>query len=132
MKSWPIVLALVVTTLRGADGALPEFNHSIIGHPQLSLREIARSPTPSLKFGEKLPRSDDAANGRLLPERPRLPEVRNAPPRPRFLPKSGVGNMPVLVPNPMVDHKMVIKEPDPRVDFKMLIEPPAADKTTEK
>jgi len=58
--------------------------------------------------------------------------ARIEPSKPRFAPKSGSWNMPILEPNPGIDHKIVLKEPDPTIDFKMLIKPDRSDRQPAK
>jgi hypothetical protein len=129
MKSLPFLLALAAAPLFGADPTLPEFNAKI-EQPPLSLGEIGKPTAKSPSLSTVLPAPEELArDGFLSPrKRPELPRT----PTPRFAPKSGAGNMPVLVPNPDIDHKIVLKEPDPRIDFKMLVQPPAADPSPAK
>jgi hypothetical protein len=130
MKTLSFAPLLVVSAamLHGAETALPEFNTSTIGVPPLSLSEAAKVITkkPST-FAAKLPTFDDARSGGLLGanQRASIADIPRA--QSRIAPKAGLWNMPVLTPNPNIDHKIVLQEPDPRVDFKMLVKPPGSD-----
>ena len=130
MKSLPFLLALAAAPLFGADATLPEFNAKI-EQPPLSLGEVGKPAAKPHAFFNTLPTLDELARDGFLSPRKR-PEIPRTPAPRRFTQESGAGNMPVLVPNPDIDHKIVLKEPDPRVDFKMLIQPPAADPSPAK
>jgi hypothetical protein len=127
MKSLPLALVFTISALHAADTPLPEFNSSAIGHPPLSLSESAKLKTKPSTFASTLPTLDDVRSGGLLGANPRPALARITPPQPRFAPKSGLWNMPILQPNPQIDHRIVLKEPDPRIDFKMLIKPGATE-----
>jgi len=128
MKTLPLAMVFAAATLQGADTALPEFNSSAIGHPPLSLRESAKIPAKPSTFAAALPKLDDLGRDGLLGANPRSAIARIEPSKPRFAPKSGSWNMPILEPNPGIDHKIVLKEPDPTIDFKMLIKPDRSDR----
>jgi hypothetical protein len=107
-------IAFLLTSLGGAavalahaaDPVLPDFNSNAIGHPPLSLRDIARD-APARKGDFNPPLSSTG------PARPR-------PARPKVTYESG---MPIVEPNPNVQYKMVMKAPDPQTDFKMIVKP---------
>lgn len=126
MKSLPVLLALAAAPLFGAAPVLPEFNSKTIAPPPLSLGEVGKPAAKSPSFSTTPPAFDELARDGFLSPRKR-PEIPRTPTSPRFAPKSGPWNMPVLVPDPDIDHKIVLKEPDSRVDFKLLIQPLAAD-----
>lgn len=117
----PFALLVALSVCRAAEAPLPSFESSKIGHPPLSLGEAVRAGTLPQNFAGAGWRFDDPATPPLL-GRPREPKVPAAPPK-RFTQKSSPGRMPVLEPDPSIDHKIVIKRPDPRIDFKMLIPP---------
>jgi hypothetical protein len=130
MKSLPLFLALAAAPLFGADAPLPDFNSTTIGHPPLSLSEVGKPSAKPHSFSSTLPTLDELTrDGFLTPgKRPALPRAS----APRFAPKSGPWNMPVLAPNPDIDYKIVVKAPDPRIDFKMLVQPPVSDVASAK
>jgi hypothetical protein len=98
--------------------------------PPLSLHESAKQAAKPLTFASTLPRLGDLMEGGLLGANahPTLSRLESA--KPRLTPKSGPWNMPILEPNPKVDHRIVLKEPDPTIDFKMLIKRPVAEAKT--
>ena len=110
MKTLLLVLpfAFGLSAASAADAVLPEFNAKTAGHPPLSLAEIAkvRATTPPRSFG-------------LIEPRPAMPAPTAS--RPRVTRQSG---MPIVRPDPGVEHKIAVKAPDPSVDYKMIVQAP--------
>jgi hypothetical protein len=116
-KALPVLFAFALATLRGGEAELPKFDSNVIGHPPLSLSEKLNTLPRTFDHSGRNP--DNFSNG-LLDSFTRPTRARIAPPAPRFTPKTGPWKMPILEPNPNVDHKIVLKEPDPNLDPKMV------------
>jgi hypothetical protein len=100
---------LVCATALAAEPALPEFNSTTIGHPPLSLNEIAKGGTTKPSYQLQSPSWSAAALA-----------ARSAAQRK----VSRANGMPILEPDPTVDYKLRVKAPDPSVDFKLAIKSP--------
>lgn len=102
-------LALLVCLSWAAEPALPKFDSSAIGVPPLSLAEIDRRlhgiTPPTLGLA---PRPTPALSTVAADSRP----------------SSTISRMPILRPNPSVDHAMIVKVPDSAIDPKMIIRDP--------
>ncbi len=98
-------LAVLAASLSPAPAALPEFNSTAIGVPPLAL---AQQPTKAPPASPLLAAPDRvtvyAAPARVLAQD---------------------CGMPILLPNPNVDHAMIVKTPNPAIDYKMIVRSPA-------
>jgi hypothetical protein len=121
MKALSVVFVFASAMLRVNGADLPKFDSNIGSHPPLSLGEALKQNTRPQTFGFTLPKFDDPASDGLLGPATRPAIARTMPAPPRFTPKTGPWKMPILEPNPNVDHKLVLKEPDPNMDPKMVI-----------
>lgn len=120
MKALSLLLLIAVGTLRAGEAELPKFDSKVIDHPPLSLGETGKVSTYPRMFDYSWPTSQDPTGGLLSREtQPAIGRI--APPPPRFTPKTGPWKMPILEPNPKVDHKIVLKEPSSDIDPKMVI-----------
>lgn len=103
--------ALATAALHAATPGLPDFNSQTLPLPSLSLRDIVKGApavTPRYSF-RALPSAEIA---RTAPEK----TVRAT-------------NMPIIAPDPTVDHKLIVRAPDPAIDFKLLVKEPESENT---